>query len=124
MVHVFALNRQYFAVDVDSGSIHLVHRVVYDILKASPDSFSGGAGVVRLFGSRYPVSLIQDACSDIQDLIAADALYTPEIATNEIHPKLEQHNGLKALCLHVAHDCNLRCAYCFAGTVITTLDGG
>jgi uncharacterized protein len=113
---MFCINRKYFAVDVGGGSIHLVHRVVYDILKASPDSFPGGAEVVRLFGSRYPVSLIQDACSDIQDLIAAGALYTPEIATNEIHPKLEQHNGLKALCLHVAHDCNLRCAYCFAGT--------
>jgi uncharacterized protein len=116
MVHVFAMNRQYFAVDVNSGSIHLVHRVVYDILKAFPDSFPGRAEVVRHFDSRYPVSLIEDACSDIMELSAADALYTPEIATDEIRTKLERHNGLKALCLHVAHDCNLRCGYCFAGT--------
>jgi uncharacterized protein len=116
MVYVFAINRQYFAVDVNSGSIHLVHRVVYDILKAFPDSFPGYVEVIRHFDNDYPISLIGDACSDIQELIAAGALYTPEIATDEIEMKLKRHNGLKAFCLHVAHDCNLRCGYCFAGT--------
>lgn len=116
MVHVFAMNRRYFAVDANSGSIHLVHRVVYDILKAFPDLFPGRAKVIHRFNSRYPAPLIEDACSDIQELSAADALYTPEIVTDEISAKLERHNGLKALCLHVAHDCNLRCGYCFAGT--------
>ncbi|HBE79479.1 MAG TPA: hypothetical protein DDW65_17140 [Firmicutes bacterium] len=43
-------------------------------------------------------------------------LYAPELSWEEIKGKLEQNNGLKALCLHVAHDCNLRCSYCFAGT--------
>jgi len=116
MVHVFTMNRQYFAVDVNSGGIHLTHRVVYDILKAYPDFFPGTAEVIRRFNNCYPVTLIDDACADIKELSAAGALYTPEIAPGALRARLEEHNGLKAICLHVAHDCNLRCGYCFAGT--------
>jgi uncharacterized protein len=116
MVHVFEMKQQYFAVDVNSGSIHLVHRVVYDILKAFPDLFPKHDKVLGRFDSQYPVSLIDDAYNDIQELIAAGALYTPDFIEDTIQVKLDRENGLKALCLHVAHDCNLRCGYCFAGT--------
>jgi len=116
MIHVFAMNRQYFAVDVNSGSIHLVHRVVFDILKVFSEKFPGCAEVINYFGSRYPVSLLEDACNDIQQLISAATLYAPELSWEKIQGKLEENNSLKALCLHVAHDCNLRCSYCFAGT--------
>jgi uncharacterized protein len=116
MIHAFAMNRQYFAVDVNSGSIHLIHRVVFDILKAFSEKFPGRIEVINYFSSRYPVSLLEDACNDIQELISAGTLYAPELSWEEIKGKLEQNNGLKALCLHVAHDCNLRCSYCFAGT--------
>ena len=93
--------------DVNSGALHHVDDAAFDVLtkmqNACKDTY---------------MQVLEDAPSDIQSevrlLIGAGQLFSKE-KTN-VHSYMENRNPVvKALCLHIAHECNLRCAYCFAG---------
>jgi uncharacterized protein len=111
MVHAFEHNGAYIALDEYSGAVHMLDKAAYRAVRmlsegvlredalAAGKAALGEAGAVELF-------------SEIDALIADGQLFTdaPELEDKQIDGEI------KALCLHAAHDCDLRCAYCFAAT--------
>lgn len=113
MVHAFQNNGFYVAVDVNSGSIFSVDEITYEILKAFPDNFSRRRAMEE-FSDRFDADIVSQACDEIENLKAQEVLYSPDLDDNILIEQLNNNKGLKALCLHIAHGCNLACEYCFA----------
>ncbi|HEY3424725.1 MAG TPA: thioether cross-link-forming SCIFF peptide maturase [Negativicutes bacterium] len=110
-IHKFLINDMYIVLDINSGSVHVVDQLVYDIM----DSFDGNNddAVVLGLNGVYPESTLREALAELHELIADERLFAPEL---DVPPIFSAKPLVKSLCLHVAHDCNLRCNYCFAGT--------
>ena len=70
---------------------------------------------MELLAPIYDKDSIREALNEIRELQAAELLFTPDIYKEYI-PQWEKKSAIKALCLHISHDCNLRCKYCFAST--------
>ena len=107
-IHKFYLNNVYVVLDINSGAVHLVDKIVYDIVDVF-DEYSA-EDLAKKFG--YSVNQVKIAISEIEALIKEDMLYTEPIEVDLI--PFKNQNVVKALCLHMAHDCNLKCEYCFA----------
>lgn len=110
-IHKFYLNGMYLMLDINSGAVHVIDKMIYDIM----DLFDGANGVVVVeqLSGVYDRAELAEAVEELQALIAAQQLFAPDI---DVPPTFRQEPLVKSVCLHVAHDCNLRCAYCFAGT--------
>ena len=88
---------------------------VYSFPAFISSSRSAAASRISSFGYRYPKEEIREAAADLEELINAGKLYTEDIYENYIQEIVEAKKPVvKALCLHIAHDCNLACRYCFA----------
>ncbi len=109
-IHKFSLNEQNIVVDVYSGSIHVVDQVAYDILEDA--EHMSVEEVCEAYSDSYPMDQITEAYNELKALQEAGHLYTQKIDSGEI--RYNPQNVIKAMCLHVSHDCDLRCAYCFA----------
>ncbi len=106
MVHTFRCLGRYFALDVESGSLFEVDELTANLIeKRSPLATAKGDF------SRYNDAEIAEAESEIDELIRRGVLFAPE----PVHPEPVYKGVVKALCLNIAHGCNLRCRYCFAG---------
>lgn len=110
MVHAFESNGQKFALDVESLSLVEVDGLTYDLLSASPEVCPDES--IRLEG--HTAAGIRDAVSELKELKSQGVLYTSLLDTSSLAESLNRDTGVKALCLHAAHDCNLCCRYCFA----------
>ncbi len=106
MIHLFELDNKRFVVDVNSGLIHEIDKMVYDILET--DYYKKRDNIDVLL-KEYSKENIDEACEELKELEDKKLLYTEDL---NITPKIKP--VLKAMCLNVAHDCNLRCGYCFA----------
>ena len=113
MVHAFEVNNYYIALDVNSGSIHSLDEIAYNILKAFPNDFSREAAF-KEFKDKYDEDTLNQVCDDILGLKEHGLLYSEELDEERLLSQLHRDTGIKALCLHAAHDCNLGCEYCFA----------
>ena len=119
MVHQYKLNGYNMVLDTCSGSVHVVDEVAYDMIALYPNTEKEEiiAKMLAKYGHREDVTREDlEACmQDIQALVDNQKLYTPDtyepLAGNF---KAKSGNVVKALCLHVAHTCNLNCSYCFA----------
>lgn len=111
--------------DVNSGAVHVVEDVVYDAVallaekvpeleKPKPVSEELQAEVRERLKSDYRPQDIQDALDDIQELIDREELFTRDVYEDYVTDFKKRKTVVKALCLHIAHDCNLACRYCFA----------
>ncbi len=109
-VHKFKLNNKNIILDINSGSVHVVDKLVWDIIEFYENNSM--EEIVSKLESAYPVDSIKEAYSEIQDLISNGLLFSDDIYIDDF--KYNEENIIKALCLHIAHDCNLRCQYCFA----------
>ncbi|NLG25656.1 MAG: thioether cross-link-forming SCIFF peptide maturase, partial [Clostridiales bacterium] len=115
MVHTYKLQGYNIALDVNSGAVH----VVDDLARDAIDWFLDGdqARLADRLARKYPAVDAQDIRETIGDVarLARDGqLYSAD----ELEPIADmlkaRQSTLKALCLHVAHDCNMACRYCFA----------
>ena len=119
MVHQYKLNGYNIVLDSCSASVHVVDEVAYDCI-ALYETCSGQEIVERMlekYGDRPDVNKKElEAClEDIESLKKAGKLFSPDtFAPMAGTLKARSGNIVKALCLHVAHSCNLNCAYCFA----------
>ncbi|HZJ82406.1 MAG TPA: thioether cross-link-forming SCIFF peptide maturase [Clostridia bacterium] len=113
MVHAFEVNNYFIALDVNSGSIHALDEVTYDILKAFPNGITRET-VLKTFEDKYDSEIIDEVLDDILQLKQQGLLYSEELDEDRLLSQLHRDTGIKALCLHAAHDCNLGCEYCFA----------
>ena len=119
MVHQYQLNGYNIVLDSCSGAIHVVDEVAYDIIAIINDKTEDEitAEMLTKYAAREDVTEedVRLCISDVKELIAAGKLYTPDTFA-DMSGTFKERSGdvVKALCLHVAHTCNLNCAYCFA----------
>ena len=113
MVHQFKNNGYNIALDENSGSVHVVDDMMYDVLKCYSDS-ADKEKITEELSNKYDAHEISEAIDEIDELKKAGALYTEDIYKNAIDIFKDRKHVVKALCLHIAHDCNLACKYCFA----------
>ena len=107
--------------DVNSGSIHVVDDVVYDLIPLVEPLVTEGVKdaaavreAVRQEGLPYSAEEIGEAVEEILELEASGALFAKDIYEDYVFDFKKRQTVVKALCLHIAHDCNLACQYCFA----------
>ena len=117
MVHQYKNNGYDIVLDVNSGAIHVVDDVTYDVIEmidqSQPESYARDEIVSALSG-KYGREEVEEAIDEVQTLIDEESLFTKDTYENYIMDFKKRPTVVKALCLHIAHDCNLACQYCFA----------
>ena len=119
MIHQYKLNGYNIVLDVYSGSVHLVDDVCYDIIQLFCEEPKEQLveTILEKYSDRDDVTRqdVLDAYDDIVELKENEKLFTEDIYEPDADFLKNRHTDIKALCLHVAHTCNLTCSYCFAG---------
>ena len=112
MVHQYKNNGYDIVLDVNSGAIHVVDDVTYDVIAL----YEGHTReeIVNSLRERYPETEVEEALDEVQMLVDNEELFTKDTYENYIMDFKKRPTVVKALCLHIAHDCNLACQYCFA----------
>lgn len=125
MIHQYINNGFHIILDVNSGAVHSVDAVMYDAVAAAkelipdmekPEKLSGQVteAVISRLKDYYPEAEIAEALEEIQYLIDAGELFSKDVYHDYVVDFKKRKTVVKALCLHIAHDCNLACQYCFA----------
>ena len=114
MVHQFKNNGYNIVMDVNSGSVHVVEDVVYDCIARYEGKNQDKNVVIDALKERYPLEELQEACDEIEQLIQEEMLFTEDVYEEYMMDFKSRQTVVKAMCLHIAHDCNLACRYCFA----------
>lgn len=125
MIHQYKNNGYSIVMDISSGSVHVVDDVVYDAIallepvmgemeSAMPVPEAERQRVAKELRESYPEQDVEEALLEVQQLIDAEELYTKDIYQSYVTDFKKRETVVKALCLHIAHDCNLGCKYCFA----------
>ena len=121
MVHQYQLNGYNIVLDTCSGSIHVVDDVAYDAIALYKERPAEEivSRLLEKYGSRPDVTAeeLRACLEDIRALETAGKLYSPDTFQPLAADFKNRSAVVKALCLHVAHTCNLNCAYCFASQI-------
>lgn len=119
MIHQYKLNGYNIVLDVCSGSVHVVDEVAYDIIAMFEDN--DRETVIKAIWEKYSESQnitekdIEECYEQIVSLKDSGKLFAPDSFESMAgHIKQKTAGVVKALCLHIAHTCNLNCSYCFA----------
>ena len=117
MIHQYKMNGYNIVIDVFSGAIHVVDEVAYDIIELYETT--PAEQIVAQMTEKYKEQgLTADEVSaclrDVETLAASGQLFSKDIYADKAGVLKSKNNVIKALCLHVAHTCNLNCNYCFA----------
>ena len=115
MVHQYKLNGYNIVLDTCSGSVHTVDDVAYDIIEAYKSSSE--QEIISAVTAKYPditENDVTECLEDIKYLEQAGKLFSEDKYEKLAYEYKNNTNVIKALCLHVAHTCNLNCSYCFA----------
>ena len=118
MVHQYKLNGYDIVLDTCSGSVHLVDDVAYDAIALYKEKPRAEivAQLLQKYAGRPDVTAadLEQCLDDIASLEAAGKLWSPDVYEDMAFDFKNRNHVVKALCLHVAHTCNLNCSYCFA----------
>ena len=118
MVHQYKLNSYNIVLDTCSGSVHVVDEVAYDIIAMYKEKTVEEivAAILEKYPDQEDVTKqdILECIEDIRSLEEAGKLYSRDVYENLATTYKNNSKVVKALCLHVAHTCNLNCSYCFA----------
>jgi uncharacterized protein len=112
VVHQYKNNGYNIVLDVNSGSVHVVDDIVYDVIPLFEDKSL--AEIKEILKNKYPSEQLQEAYDEIEQLKSDGQLFTQDIYEEHIDVFKKRKTVVKALCLHIAHDCNHPCKYCFA----------
>lgn len=112
MLHKFSMNGINVLMDIYSGAVHAVDDVAYDIADLYPEM--NADELAEKFADKYSREQIDEAVEELKELKDAGMLYTEDEYEGVLEQVKNRAPVVKALCLHVAHDCNLKCRYCFA----------
>ena len=125
MVHLYKNNGYNMVLDVNSGSIHVVDDVVYDVLellneaedRRKEEGFRQEITdkMLAKYGENITAEDMKDVFEDLDELEENGTLFTVDVYKEGVIDFKKRQTVVKALCLHIAHDCNLACRYCFAG---------
>lgn len=117
MIHAFRQKDKNIVLDVNSGCVHVMDDLCFDLICALdgreelPDSVP--AEIAVDLGKQYETAEINEAYGDILELYRQGVLFSKDEYA-DIAVNMKKRSPVKAMCLHVSHDCNLRCRYCFA----------
>ncbi len=125
MVHQYKNNGYHIVLDVNSGSVHVTDEICYDMIGhlkklgvenniSMLDEESVLAGLKTELRQAYSERDIEETFEDIKELTRLGQLFTKDIYEDYIGDVKKRKTVVKALCIHIAHDCNLACKYCFA----------
>ena len=116
MVHQYKNNGYNIVLDVCSGSVHVVDDLCYDMIAMYEEKTKEeiAEAIKERYGDEYSLEDIYEAYSDIEELKSMGQLFTEDVYKDVIIDFKKRQTVVKALCLHIAHDCNLACKYCFA----------
>lgn len=118
MIHCYKLNGYNIVLDMASGSVHSVDEVAYDAIEMYESHTQNEIKEYLLEKYKDVPDVTSDEIdelfSDIEALKDAGKLFTKDIYENHAFDFKSRHTEVKALCLHIAHTCNLTCDYCFA----------
>lgn len=125
MIHQYKNNGYYIILDVNSGSVHSADALLYDAVEIlsgivpdmetpAPLTKEQKQAVRTALAGRYEAAETLEVLEEIQALIDAEELFTADVYKNYVMDFKKRQTVVKALCLHIAHDCNLACKYCFA----------
>lgn len=113
MIHKFSLYGTNIVADVNSGAVHVLDDLSYELLNYYKELDK--EVIIEKLAHKYERGKLEEALEEISGLEKAGLLYSEDIY-EEYMPLWERKSVVKAMCLHISHDCNLRCRYCFAGT--------
>ena len=125
MIHQYQNNGYNIVLDVNSGAVHVVDQEAYDVIGAlekqnefhTPETLRAPETLAYLkaeLGDRYGEEDIEDILEAVTALTEEGRLFTRDVYEDFIDEVKQRKTVVKALCLHIAHDCNLACKYCFA----------
>ncbi|MBS4023421.1 MAG: thioether cross-link-forming SCIFF peptide maturase [Dethiobacter sp.] len=110
MIHTFTLHGLNMVLDVESGALHILDEpslAAVEMLQRGADKKSAA----DLLAQKYGACTSSEVLSEIEELKEKSLLFCERRTISR-----DEDGAVKALCLHLAHDCNLRCRYCFAGS--------
>ena len=110
-IHKFSVNGEAILLDVNSGAVHVLDAAADAVLEV----FDGAndEAVMTELSPRLGAAAVRETLAELHGLMEAGVLFSPSLP---LPPVFAEKPVVKSLCLHIAHDCNLRCGYCFAGT--------
>ena len=111
MIHKFEQNGVYIVLDINSGAVHVVDEMLYEILDYYPENSL--EETVNKLNTKYENKALKEAIMEIDELIKLEQLFCEDKYIEDLNFKTREP-VVKAMCLHIAHDCDLRCKYCFA----------
>ena len=123
MIHQYKNNGYNIVLDVNSGSVHVVDDIVYDVIACMVENKlenSSKDEVLSTLRTRFSkeqendIGELTEIVDEIYLLKDDGMLFTEDIYEKSIEAFGNRETVVKALCLHIAHDCNLKCQYCFA----------
>ena len=112
LIHKFKQGENYFVLDVNTGAVHIVDELVYDLVH--DDGMKDKEETIKLLSHKYDKETIEEAYDEILELIKDGMLYSEDMYEDIAHGSMEDRDYIKAVCLNIIHACNLRCKYCFA----------
>lgn len=124
MIHRYKNNGYNIILDVNSGSVHIVDELTYDLAGVWEDELKKdkNAGKEQLFSealkvlkTSYSETDIREGFDELWELKDSGQLFSEDIYERYLFDFKKRKTVVKALCLHIAHSCNLKCRYCFAG---------
>ncbi|MBR5602296.1 MAG: radical SAM protein, partial [Clostridia bacterium] len=118
MIHQYKLNGYNIVLDIYSGSVHCVDEVAYDVIAMYEENDKQTVidAMLAKYGDREDVTAeeIAECYDDVTALKEQGKLFAPDTYRDKAFDFKNRNTVVKALCLHVAHTCNLNCEYCFA----------
>ena len=117
MTHQYKNNGYNIVLDVNSGSVHVVDDIVYGAIAHMVEQKlenADKAAVLDSLKNIFKDEALEEAVDEICQLRDDGMLFTEDIYEKSIEAFMNRETAVKALCLHIAHDCNLKCEYCFA----------
>ena len=118
MIHQYKLNGYNIVLDVFSGSVHCVDELAYDIIEMyennTKEQITNALLEKYKDNSEVTAEEILDCYDDVTELKKCGKLFTEDKYENLAFDFKNRNTVIKALCLHIAHTCNLNCEYCFA----------
>ncbi len=119
MIHQYKNNGYNIVLDVNSGSVHVVDDMVYDVIACIEEENLENTDKITMY--QHLKEKFTDRTEDLSEIVDEiyelkenGMLFSEDIYEKSIEAFKNRETVVKALCLHIAHDCNLKCKYCFA----------
>ncbi|OPX48602.1 thioether cross-link-forming SCIFF peptide maturase [Clostridium thermobutyricum] len=112
LIHKFKQGDEFFVLDVNTGAVHVVDELVYDIVEEK--KLETKEEVLKKLSGKYDEAEIAEAYDELKELVKEGVLYSMDMYEDIAHSSMDDRDYIKAVCLNIIHSCNLRCKYCFA----------